>query len=131
MAIRRRAVPRRLAKLSRCTTATRSGAFSCLPSSQRATGRWLNYLGDEQAHDAIQAAYGPNYRRLRDIKRRYDPDNVFHLTRYRAITGSRTRPRGKSSPGTWCRTSASGSSVMTLAAQAAWNCATSSLSLSG
>jgi FAD/FMN-containing dehydrogenase len=48
-------------------------------SPHRATGRWLNYLGDDQADDAIQAAYGPNYRRLRDIKRRYDPDNVFHL----------------------------------------------------
>ena len=41
--------------------------------------RWLNYLGDDQADDAIRAAYGPNYQRLRDIKRRYDPDNVFHL----------------------------------------------------
>jgi FAD/FMN-containing dehydrogenase len=44
-----------------------------------ATGRWLNYLGDDQADDAIQAAYGPNYQRLREIKRRYDPDNVFRL----------------------------------------------------
>jgi FAD/FMN-containing dehydrogenase len=42
-------------------------------------GRWLNYLGDDQADDAIRAAYGPNYERLREIKRRYDPDNVFHL----------------------------------------------------
>jgi FAD/FMN-containing dehydrogenase len=44
-----------------------------------ATGRWLNYLGDDQAGDAIRAAYGPNFDRLRDVKRRYDPDNVFHL----------------------------------------------------
>jgi len=41
--------------------------------------RWLNYLGDDQAQDAVRAAYGPNYERLRDIKRRYDPGNVFHL----------------------------------------------------
>ena len=41
--------------------------------------RWLNYLGDDQAQDAVQAAYGPNYDRLREIKRRYDPANVFHL----------------------------------------------------
>jgi FAD/FMN-containing dehydrogenase len=41
--------------------------------------RWLNYLGDDQAEDAIRAAYGPNYERLREIKRRYDPENVFHL----------------------------------------------------
>ncbi len=44
-----------------------------------AARRWLNYLGDDQAEDAVQAAYGPNYDRLREIKRRYDPTNVFHL----------------------------------------------------
>ena len=44
-----------------------------------ASRRWLNYLGDDQADDAIRAAYGPNYERLREVKRRYDPDNVFHL----------------------------------------------------
>jgi FAD/FMN-containing dehydrogenase len=43
------------------------------------TRRWLNYLGDDQGDDAIRAAYGPNYERLREIKRRYDPANVFHL----------------------------------------------------
>jgi FAD/FMN-containing dehydrogenase len=42
-------------------------------------GRWLNYLGDDQGDGAIRAAYGPNYDRLREVKRRYDPDNVFHL----------------------------------------------------
>ncbi len=44
-----------------------------------ADGRWLNYLGDDQGDVAIRAAYGPNYDRLREIKRRYDPENVFHL----------------------------------------------------
>jgi FAD/FMN-containing dehydrogenase len=44
-----------------------------------ATGRWLNYLGDDEADEAVRAAYGPNYGRLRDVKRRYDPQNVFHL----------------------------------------------------
>jgi FAD/FMN-containing dehydrogenase len=43
------------------------------------TGRWLNYLADDQGDDAIRAAYGPNYDRLREVKRRFDPDNVFHL----------------------------------------------------
>jgi FAD/FMN-containing dehydrogenase len=43
------------------------------------SGRWLNYLGDDQGEDAVRAAYGPNFDRLRDVKRRYDPDNVFHL----------------------------------------------------
>ena len=40
--------------------------------------RWLNYLGDDQGDDAIRAAYGPNYDRLLEVKRKYDPDNVFH-----------------------------------------------------
>ena len=41
--------------------------------------RWLNYLGDDQGVDAVRAAYGPNWDRLVEIKRRYDPDNVFRL----------------------------------------------------
>ena len=39
--------------------------------------RWLNYLGDDQGSDAVRAAYGPNYERLVELKRRYDPENVF------------------------------------------------------
>jgi FAD/FMN-containing dehydrogenase len=41
--------------------------------------RWLNYLGNDQGEDAVRAAYGVNYDRLREVKRRYDPDNAFHL----------------------------------------------------
>jgi len=52
-------------------------AFAAL-RPEFAAGRWLNYLGDDQADDAIRAAYGPNHARLREVKRRYDPDNVFH-----------------------------------------------------
>jgi len=44
-----------------------------------AARRWLNYLGDDAQEDAVRAAYGPNWDRLREVKRRYDPDNVFHL----------------------------------------------------
>jgi FAD/FMN-containing dehydrogenase len=40
--------------------------------------RWLNYLGDDQGDDAVRAAYGPNYDRLVEVKRKYDPENVFH-----------------------------------------------------
>jgi len=54
------------------------GTFSALRPHMQ-TRRWLNYLGDDQADDAIRNAYGPNYDRLREVKRTYDPDNVFHL----------------------------------------------------
>lgn len=40
--------------------------------------RWLNYLGDDQGGGAVRAAYGPNWERLVEVKRRVDPDNVFH-----------------------------------------------------
>jgi len=39
--------------------------------------KWLNYLGDDQGDDAVRAAYGPNFDRLLEVKRRVDPDNVF------------------------------------------------------
>jgi FAD/FMN-containing dehydrogenase len=45
----------------------------------RADGRWLNYYSDDEPADALRAAYGPNGPRLAEIKRRYDPDNVFHI----------------------------------------------------
>jgi FAD/FMN-containing dehydrogenase len=41
--------------------------------------RYLNYLGDDEPGDPVQQAYGANYERLRKLKRRYDPENVFHL----------------------------------------------------
>jgi FAD/FMN-containing dehydrogenase len=40
--------------------------------------RWLNYLADDQGADAVRGAYGPNYDRLVALKRRMDPENVFH-----------------------------------------------------
>ena len=41
--------------------------------------RWLNYFSDDDGADAVRSAYGPNYDRLLEVKRRYDPENVFHL----------------------------------------------------
>lgn len=43
-------------------------------------GPYLNFLGaDPDTEDLVASAYGPNHRRLREVKRRYDPENVFHL----------------------------------------------------
>jgi FAD/FMN-containing dehydrogenase len=44
-----------------------------------AAGRYVNYLDDDETGDPIAAAYGPNYRRLQQIKARYDPANVFRM----------------------------------------------------
>jgi FAD/FMN-containing dehydrogenase len=40
--------------------------------------RYMNYL-DRDEDDPARVAYGVNYERLRDIKRIYDPENVFHI----------------------------------------------------
>jgi FAD/FMN-containing dehydrogenase len=45
----------------------------------RAQLRYVNYLDEDDVGEAVRAAYGPNYDRLVEAKRRYDPDNVFHL----------------------------------------------------
>jgi len=44
-----------------------------------AAGRYVNYLEKDEGADAVRAAYGPNYERLRALKAKYDPGNFFHL----------------------------------------------------
>lgn len=44
-----------------------------------AAGRYSNYLDDDEAEDAVPAAYGPNYSRLRQLKTKYDPGNFFRM----------------------------------------------------
>ncbi len=42
--------------------------------------RYLNYFSeDDVGDDPVRAAYGPNYERLVELKKKYDPANLFHM----------------------------------------------------
>jgi FAD/FMN-containing dehydrogenase len=43
-----------------------------------ADARYVNYLDDDEPEE-MGSVYGPNLPRLRMLKAKYDPDNVFHL----------------------------------------------------
>jgi FAD/FMN-containing dehydrogenase len=42
-------------------------------------GGYVNYMGGDETEDRVVEAFGPNYKRLREVKRRYDPENLFHM----------------------------------------------------
>lgn len=48
-------------------------------SSSLGARRYVNYLDDDEGSDVVRVVYGPNYDRLVEVKRRWDPDNVFHM----------------------------------------------------
>jgi FAD/FMN-containing dehydrogenase len=39
---------------------------------------YVNFMPDDEK-DRVEKAYGTNYRRLAEIKRRYDPGNLFRM----------------------------------------------------
>jgi hypothetical protein len=41
--------------------------------------RYVNYLDDDDMGEPVVAAYGPNYRRLQQIKWKHDPKNFFRM----------------------------------------------------
>jgi hypothetical protein len=50
---------------------------------------YVNFMPEDEM-DRVEAAYGANYRRLVDIKRRYDPMNMFRMNQnVRPIEGKR------------------------------------------
>jgi FAD/FMN-containing dehydrogenase len=40
-------------------------------------GAYVNFMTDDEG-GRVENAYGANFARLQAIKRKYDPDNVFH-----------------------------------------------------
>lgn len=53
-------------------------AFFKASAPYASAGAYVNFMTAEET-ERITAAYGANYDRLVAIKRRYDPENVFHL----------------------------------------------------
>jgi hypothetical protein len=61
------------------------------------TGRtYINFQTDDEGEERIRAAYGANHHRLVDLKKKYDPDNLFRLNRNIAAATERdpTLPKG-------------------------------------
>lgn len=50
--------------------------FFKMAAPHAAGGVYINFLNEDEA-DRIAEAYGPNHRRLQQIKAAYDPDNIF------------------------------------------------------
>jgi FAD/FMN-containing dehydrogenase len=44
-------------------------------------GSYVNFMTEEEGVDRIHAAYGGNYPRLVEVKRRWDPDNLFRMNK--------------------------------------------------
>ncbi|MFK0213384.1 MULTISPECIES: FAD-binding oxidoreductase [unclassified Streptomyces] len=51
-------------------------------------GAYVNFLGADESQDRVRATYRGHYDRLADVKRTYDPDNVFHHNQNIAPAGS-------------------------------------------
>ncbi|MET8506511.1 FAD-binding oxidoreductase [Streptomyces sp. NPDC004787] len=41
-------------------------------------GSYVNFIGQDESRDRVRATYRGHYERLAEVKRTYDPDNVFH-----------------------------------------------------
>lgn len=55
-----------------------SRAFFKAAAPYASAGAYVNFMTEEES-DRVAAAYGTNYARLLHLKKRYDPENMFHL----------------------------------------------------
>lgn len=53
-------------------------AFFEASAPYASAGAYVNFMTEDES-DRVAAAYGANYARLQQIKRRYDPENIFHM----------------------------------------------------
>jgi FAD/FMN-containing dehydrogenase len=53
-------------------------AFFKASAPYASAGAYVNFMTEDEG-ERVTAAYGPNYDRLAQLKRRFDPENVFHL----------------------------------------------------
>jgi FAD/FMN-containing dehydrogenase len=71
-------------------------AFFKAAAPYASSGAYVNFMTADEG-ERIAAAYGANYTRLLEIKRRYDPENIFHLNqnirRSERIGGGMARQR--------------------------------------
>ncbi|HWL83123.1 MAG TPA: FAD-binding oxidoreductase [Roseomonas sp.] len=65
------------AQTGACTAWARDSFAALRP--YMGAGRYVNYFDADERADAVAAAYGPNYARLQQIKKSYDPGNLFRL----------------------------------------------------
>ncbi len=42
-------------------------------------GAYVNFLMDDESDERIEATYGPNFKRLGEVKKKYDPTNLFRV----------------------------------------------------
>ncbi|HKD83680.1 MAG TPA: FAD-binding oxidoreductase [Terriglobales bacterium] len=53
-------------------------AFFKAAAPYASAGGYVNFMTADEG-ERVASAYGPNYARLLEMKRRYDPENIFHL----------------------------------------------------
>ena len=56
-----------------------SAYWSALHPFNRHGGAYVNFMSEGEGEERVRAAYGANYARLVEVKRKYDPTNLFRV----------------------------------------------------